>query len=222
MSSEVQRRTISSEDWKRLLSNVRIPKRQLNQLVMNYLTNEGYREAAEMFSQESGTDPDIDFQSIEERRKIRDAIMIGDIDLAIELINELDPDILDSRPDVNFMLRIQKLVEYIKEGRVSEALAFGQEILAPAAKGSIELLKELERAMSLLAFEDLTSSPVAEYVQPGHKQKVASRVNEAILESQGRAAQSKLQTFMKLLSYSQKKLAEVVSFPAIKDLSYQD
>lgn len=41
------------------------------QLVMNYLIVEGYRDAAENFFEESGTEPKVDLQTIEERVAIR-------------------------------------------------------------------------------------------------------------------------------------------------------
>ena len=41
------------------------------QLVMNYLIVEGYRDAAERFLQESGTEPKVDLRTIEERVAIR-------------------------------------------------------------------------------------------------------------------------------------------------------
>lgn len=40
-------------------------------LVMNYLVVEGYRDAAEHFVEESGTDAKVDLTTIEERVAIR-------------------------------------------------------------------------------------------------------------------------------------------------------
>lgn len=67
--------------------------RDLNQLVMNYLVVEGYRDAAEQFSLESGLEPTVDLQSIQERMDIRHAVQSGDIDTAIDLVNELNPEV---------------------------------------------------------------------------------------------------------------------------------
>ena len=60
---------------------------------MNYLIIEGYKEAAENFSQESGLDASIDFASIHERTEIRTAVEEGRIEEAIEKVNDLDPEV---------------------------------------------------------------------------------------------------------------------------------
>ena len=214
-----RKKTITSEEWQKRLQKVKIPKTQMNKLVMNYLVTEGYQNAAEKFQQESGAEAGVDLSVLENRMEIRKAIMKGQIDTAISLINDLDPEILDTNKKLNFRLRLQKLVEFIKNNNVSEALTFGQEELAPAAQHDSELLEELEKAMTLLAFEDLTTSPVSELVSPAYKQKLASDVNAAILKNQGLNQNSSLQVFMKMLIWSQKKLQNAVSYPKIKDLA---
>jgi predicted AAA+ superfamily ATPase len=65
----------------------------LNRLVMDYLVIEGYKDAAEHFARESGLVPQVALDSIEDRTTIRDAIHRGDIEEAIERVNDLDPDV---------------------------------------------------------------------------------------------------------------------------------
>lgn len=60
---------------------------------MNYLVVEGYKDAAEQFSVESGLAPTVDLQSIQERMDIRHAIQSGDVDTAIDLVNDLNPEV---------------------------------------------------------------------------------------------------------------------------------
>ena len=60
---------------------------------MNYLVIEGYKDAAEQFSLESGLEPTIDLESIQERMEIRHAIQSGDVDTAIELVNDVNPEV---------------------------------------------------------------------------------------------------------------------------------
>lgn len=70
----------------------------LNRLVMDYLVIEGYKDAADSFSKESGLKPFVDSDSILNRMIIRGAIQRGDIDDAIGRVNELDPEVsLSSR-----------------------------------------------------------------------------------------------------------------------------
>ena len=63
----------------------------LNALVMDYLISEGYPSAAQKFASEANILPTSAVDSIQERVAIREAIYRGDIQSAIERINELNP-----------------------------------------------------------------------------------------------------------------------------------
>ena len=65
----------------------------LNHLVMNYLINEGYQKAASNFAKEAGLSPQVDLPAMDERIKIRNDIHCGNIQSAIERINELHPEV---------------------------------------------------------------------------------------------------------------------------------
>lgn len=60
---------------------------------MDYLIREGYPSAAQKFALEANIQPTIDLESIQERVEIRTAIYGGDIQSAIEKINELNPQV---------------------------------------------------------------------------------------------------------------------------------
>lgn len=60
---------------------------------MDYLISEGYPSAAQKFALEANIEPMLDVDSIQERVEIRDAIDGGDIQSAIEKINELNPEV---------------------------------------------------------------------------------------------------------------------------------
>ena len=65
----------------------------LNNLVMNYLIIEGYESAALKFAQEANITPQYQFYDIQDRVQIRSAIHSGDIDTAIQSINDLYPEV---------------------------------------------------------------------------------------------------------------------------------
>jgi glucose-induced degradation protein 8 len=67
--------------------------RDLNRLIMDYLVIEGYKSAAEEFSQEANLAPPVDFESIESRMDIREALQRGDIEDAITRVNDLNPEV---------------------------------------------------------------------------------------------------------------------------------
>jgi hypothetical protein len=60
---------------------------------MDYLVIEGYKSAAEEFSQEASLTPPMDFESIESRMDIREALQRGDVEDAITRVNDLNPEV---------------------------------------------------------------------------------------------------------------------------------
>ena len=66
---------------------------------MDYLITEGYPSAAEKFASEANIQPNANISGIQERVQIRESIHRGDLQVAIELINELNPDV--SRPSTH-------------------------------------------------------------------------------------------------------------------------
>ena len=220
MNTEKQKKLLSPEEWEERLSKVKIPKQQMNELVMDYLIHQGFSEAAEQFQKESSLQisPDL---ILEIRNQIRLAIISGEIDSAISMITDLNPSLFISHPDLLFALQLQKLVTYIKENKISEALAYGQEVLAPTAQGNLNLLAELEKTLSLLAFTDITQSPLAEISTPMYRLKIASDINAAIFKAQGLAANPKLAKVLQVLQWSQKTVEKATSFPTVVLTEYK-
>ncbi|RUP48516.1 CTLH/CRA C-terminal to lish motif domain-containing protein [Jimgerdemannia flammicorona] len=195
------KKTVSKDDWEKKLSEVNVNKQDLNKLVMNYLVIEGYKDAVDKFSQECRLKPNVELASIQDHMKIRNTIQSGDIENAIERINDLNPDILDMNPKLYFHLQQQRLIEYIRAGKISEVLKFAQEELAPQGKENPEFLEELERTMVLLAFKDSSQSPVGDLLNHVQHQKTARELNAAILTSQSQEKDPKLLSLLKMLVY---------------------
>ncbi|KAF9015073.1 lish motif-containing protein [Cyathus striatus] len=190
----------------------------LNRLIMDYLVIEGYKSAAEEFSQEANLEPPVDFDSIESRMDIREALQRGDVEEAIARVNDLNPEILDKNQALYFRLQQQKLIEYIRRGQITEALQFAQEELARRGEESPEFLAELERTMALLAFESTPNAPAAisELLSPAQRMKTAGEVNAAILESLSQGKEAKLVQLLKLLCWGETLLDEKADFPKLK------
>jgi len=244
-SSSSRKLAISQDEWGEKLQSVDVKKNDLNRLVMDYLVIEGYREAAEQFSRESGLQPTIDLQSIEHRMNIRNAIQRGDIEEAIERVNDLNPDILEQNPALFFHLQQQRLIELIRQGKVVEALTFAQQELAPQGEDHPQFLAELERTMALLAFDPPSSYPpsstsstlstsikdkdkdksgdshampsnLVELLMPSQRQATAAELNAAILTSQSHGKDPKLPWLIRMLAWGETMLEERVgSFPKL-------
>lgn len=73
----------------------------INLLVMDYLITNGYPAAAKKFAIEANIQPKADVESIQQRVEIRTAIHSGNIQAAIEKINELNPQV---RPSLSYAL----------------------------------------------------------------------------------------------------------------------
>jgi len=84
---------IRKDEWEKRLREVKVGKEDLNRLIMDYLVIEGYKSAAEEFSQEANLTPPMDFESIESRMDIREALQRGDVEDAITRVNDLNPEV---------------------------------------------------------------------------------------------------------------------------------
>ncbi|KAA3489105.1 glucose-induced degradation protein 8-like protein [Gossypium australe] len=219
------KKLISREEWEKRLNNVKIRKEDMNKLVMNFLVTEGYVEAAEKFRMESGThrirqhENYIDLATITDRMAVKKAVQCGNVEDAIEKINDLNPEILDTNPRLFFQLQQQRLIELIRNGKVEEALEFAQEELAPRGEENQSFLEELERTISLLAFEDTSNCPVGELLDISQRLKTASEVNAAVLTSQSHEKDPKLPSLLKMLIWAQNQLDKKAVYPCINDLS---
>lgn len=213
------KKVITREEWEKKLSSVNVRKEDMNKLVMNFLVTEGYVEAAEKFRFESGTEPDTDLSTITDRMAVKMAVQCGNVEDAIEKVNDLNPEILDTNPQLFFHLQQQRLIELIRNGKVEEALEFAQEELAPRGEENQSFLEELERTVALLAFEDASKFPVGELLDISQRLKTASEVNAAILTSQSHEKDPKLPSLLKMLIWAQNQLDEKAVYPRINDLS---
>jgi glucose-induced degradation protein 8 len=67
--------------------------RDINAVIMDYLLSEGYPDAAQQFASEANIDPQPSTETIEARVSIRNAILAGNIEAAIESINDVNPEV---------------------------------------------------------------------------------------------------------------------------------
>lgn len=65
----------------------------INALILDYLTLGGYPNSAAKFSKEANLPHQQDISSMQAREEIRNYIHNGDIQTAIESLNELDPEV---------------------------------------------------------------------------------------------------------------------------------
>lgn len=74
-------------------------------------------------------------------------------------------------------------------------------------------MEELERTMSLLALDSTKDSPVSYLLAQNRRQRTASELNLAILETQCSQPMPKISKLVKLFFWCQKLLKSRVEFP---------
>jgi len=188
--------------------------------VMEYLVKEGFKDAVLSFQEETGIDPGVNLAIMDDQIKIRDAVEAGSIQAAVELVNDVDPEILDTNSKLYFHLQQQQLLELIKQGDMEKVLEYASTELSARGEENPEFLDELEQSLSLLAFNDTSSCPFSELLQPSQKLKVVSELNAALLASQDQEATSKLGTLMKLVLWAQGQLEKKgLDFPRLVSIA---
>jgi len=134
-----------TQKWLDKIDQVQIPRLEVNKLIMNYLVTEGFKDAAEKFQLESGTEPGVDLQTLDQRIKILEAIQGGEIQEAVVMINNYQPELLDDNRYLFFHLQQQQLIELIRNRNIDDALRFAQDNLADQGEENTAVLEELER-----------------------------------------------------------------------------
>lgn len=204
-----------THSFHRRVDEIKPSKSDINHVIMDYLVSEGYPMAAKRFALEANIPHSAEPQSIQERVDIRNAIHAGNIESAIHRINDLNPQILDHDPALHFALLRLQLIELIRKcmsspnADITPALTFATSELAPRAPTNQEFLEDLERTMALLIFppENL-APPLKQLLDPSLRQTVATRVNEAILASQGANREARIKQLVRLRAWSENKAKE--------------
>ena len=194
---------ISHSAWKKRLKSVNIPTEWMNALVMNYLTTQGHARAAERFQEETGTPQVLKPEGTKIRMMIRQALERGHPAEAIDKVVDLNPEIVEERPELLFRLKKQEFIELVAQGEQEKALEFAEQELAKRIEDESALLKELETAVALLLFDDPKASPLAHLLDPAYRKETADQLNNAILSSETKDGVSRLPHLIHLMMWMQ-------------------
>jgi hypothetical protein len=89
---------------------------------------------------------------------------------------------LEDDPSLKFELNCLHLIELIKSKDVDTAVRFAQTHLAQVENEAFQ--KQVREIMTLLIFENISECPLSGYLSVDFKNKVAERLQAAILASQ--------------------------------------
>ena len=124
-----------------------------------------------------------DFSDLRQRACIHSLILDGNMDAAEEHLRATYPGVFksDYAAEVCLHLKCQRYVEMIRAGRISDALEYAQSTMT-ACVGLEPSWDEVVRGvMALVAYELPEKSPLASFLSPEHRDRVADAVNSAIL-----------------------------------------
>ncbi|KAF2873312.1 CTLH/CRA C-terminal to lish motif domain-containing protein [Massariosphaeria phaeospora] len=223
--------TPTQHPFQRKVDEIKPSKADINFVVMDYLISEGYPKAAEKFAKEANLQLPAEEESIQARVEIRKAIHAGDIDTAINKINDLNPQILDTDAGLHFALLRLQLIELIRactsaaDSDIAPALNFASSQLAPRAATNAGFLKDLELTMSLLIFlpADNLQPQLAELLKPSLRREVASKVNEAIMTSMGTRGEARMRSLIRLRRWAERQARDTgKDLPPTLPLGLQD
>jgi len=200
-----------------------LKRSEMNELIMDYLVHEGFKEAAERFREEAGIQPKMETETMGKRIEIRQQIENGEILNAQTLINSYYPELLDNHREIYFRLQQQHLIELIRRQKIEEVLTYVHDHLRV---DELKDLGEMERTLALLAYENPDKSPYARLLEISNRLKLASEINDIILqETSGQIEPTKprLVTLMKLLFWTQNELEKKkIQYPKMSDLFKYD
>ena len=221
LNNESKLKSISNEKWQKELNVQKMNKDKMNKIIANYLFIQGYCQPLKKFITEAKIQFDFDEKLLNQRFLIRQLITTNQIEKAILEINSIDKNILIENKVINFVLQRQILFNYIKENKLQEALNFAKDNLLPLSEGDEFLYKELEKAMGVLAYENINDSPEKELITDKFLEKVASKINLVILNylSGNKMINLNLDLLLKLTIYVQQELKKEINFPIITSLS---
>ncbi|KAI4374954.1 hypothetical protein MLD38_012886 [Melastoma candidum] len=150
-------------------------------VVLSYLVHNCFKETLESFTSCTGMkQPSGCLEDMEKRKRIFHFALEGNALKAIELTEELAPDLLEKNKDLHFDLLSLHFAELICSKRCTEALEFAQSKLAPFGKVQ-KYVEKLEDFMALLAYEEPEKSPMFQLLGLEYRQQVSDSLNRAIL-----------------------------------------
>jgi len=105
--------------------NYPIPDKQghweasLQRMIATYLVHHGYCATAEAFARSTGQEFGEEVASIKNRQRIQRLVLSGRMREAIEITQSLYPGLLESRPNLLFLLKVRQFIEMV-DGSDSE------------------------------------------------------------------------------------------------------
>ncbi|OVA08705.1 LisH dimerization motif [Macleaya cordata] len=180
----------------RQYEHVAINDNDARSVVLSYLVHNCFKETAESFIASSGVKLPGDYPvDMDKRKPIFHFALEGNALKAIELTEQLAPNLLEENMDLHFDLLSLHFVELVCSRKCTEALEFAQTKLTPFGRVH-KYVEKLEDFMALLAYEEPENSPMFHLLSSEYRQHVADCLNRAILEHANMPSYSALERLL--------------------------
>ncbi|KAF8024201.1 hypothetical protein BT93_F1408 [Corymbia citriodora subsp. variegata] len=204
----------------RQYEHVTINEDDIHNVVLSYLVHNCFNETVESLTTCTGMkQPDGCLEDMEKRKRIFHFALEGNALRAIDLTEELAPDLLKKNLDLHFDLLTLHFVKLVRSSSCTEALEFAQSKLAPFGN---EYVKKLEDFMALLAYVDPEKSPMFHLVSLDYRQSVADSLNRAILAHANQPRHSTLERLIKQMVVVRQLLSQEHGQDAFLPFSMRD
>ncbi|KAG5543119.1 hypothetical protein RHGRI_016015 [Rhododendron griersonianum] len=177
----------------RQYENIVVNDNDIHNVVLSYLVHNCYNETVESFISCTGMKQLANhLEDMEKRKRIFHFALDGNALKAIELTEELAPELLDRNKDLHFDLLSLHFVKLVCSRKCTEALEFAQTKLTPF--GMVQkYVEKLEDFMALLAYEEPEKSPMFHLLSLDYRQHVADSLNRAILANANQPSYSAME-----------------------------
>eukprot|EP00172_Hildenbrandia_rubra_P001386 Plantae.Rhodophyta-Hildenbrandia_rubra.ctg19277.p1 GENE.Plantae.Rhodophyta-Hildenbrandia_rubra.ctg19277~~Plantae.Rhodophyta-Hildenbrandia_rubra.ctg19277.p1 ORF type:complete len:486 (+),score=103.47 Plantae.Rhodophyta-Hildenbrandia_rubra.ctg19277:93-1460(+) len=172
----------------------------VSEIILDYLVHNGYAGTAKIFADETDRRDRLkeEMNLITQRQEVLSKVLAGDIDGALEQVEEYYPDLLVDPSEIAFLLKTQKFLEMIRAKRdLTETLKYGQQSLGVyRTEMKKKYAVSLQDILSLVAYPDPSEHPQRELLEQERRETVAEELNAAILNWQSRPSRSILECVM--------------------------
>jgi hypothetical protein len=193
------------------INEIPVSVRTMHELVRKHLLHHGYGDTLHAFEKAKQPEDAQEralYDSLDNRKRLRELIMHGDVKSAIELTSKLYNGLLQHHTEVYFYLCAQQFLELIRQGKFDEAVIYAQQHLGPFMDSEhVFLVQHLKDCCALLCYTEPLKSPMSHLLSVTQREFVADKLNTAIVQISNHK-QSQLEYLCKYLIVAQRKLRE--------------
>ncbi|RLN30339.1 macrophage erythroblast attacher [Panicum miliaceum] len=127
---------------------------RLKRILVDYMLRMSYYDSATKLAETSGIQDLVDIDAFLDAKRVIDSLQNNEVAPALAWCAENKSRLKKSKSKLEFLLRLQEFVEFVKAKNCIQAIAYARKYLAPW--GSIHM-KELQRVTATLVFRSNTN-----------------------------------------------------------------